>query len=143
MPWEKGLRRPFPGRKDMAARQSWIGSIVIDCTDFGRMSAFWQEALHYTPREAPEPGHVVLTDPDGVGPNVALEQGSEAPLRDYRLHLDLYSSDPEGEVARLLRLGATLERAAAPGEDFVTLSDPDGNLFDIVRKEGWTVGRCA
>ncbi len=125
----------------MPARKSWIGSLVIDCTDFGRMRAFWEEALHYVPREAPEPGHVVLTDPDGIGPNVALERTAEGPLRDYRLHLDLYSLDPDEEVARLLRLGARLVRPASPGEDFVTLSDPDGNLFDVVDKKGWEPGQ--
>jgi hypothetical protein len=27
-----------------------IGSIVIDCSNFDRMLAFWREALHYVPR---------------------------------------------------------------------------------------------
>ncbi len=121
----------------------WIGSIVVDCNDFPRMVAFWREALHYVPREAPEDGCVVLKDPEGRGPNITINLTSEGPLDQYRLHLDLYTPDPEGEVERLLRLGATLERPAEKGKDFVTLADPDGNLFDVVDKKGWSFGRHA
>ena len=121
----------------------WIGSIVVDCTDLQRMIAFWQEALHYVPRDSPEPDGVVLKDPEGRGPNLSLNKTSEGPLDDYRLHLDLYSSDPEREVERLLRLGATLVSPAKKGHDFVTLADPDGNPFDVIDKKGWASGRRA
>jgi hypothetical protein len=46
-----------------------IGSIVIRCYEFDKMMAFWQEALHYVPREPAEAGWVVLRDPAGRGPN--------------------------------------------------------------------------
>ncbi len=121
----------------------WIGSIVIDCTDFPRMLAFWQGALHYVPREPPEEDSVVLKDPGGQGPYLSLNRTSEGPLEPYRLHLDLYSSDPEREVERLLGIGATLKRPAQKRFDFVTLADPDGNLFDVVNKKGWSFGRRA
>lgn len=42
-----------------------IGSVVIDCADFDRMLRFWQEALHYVPREQANDGWVVLRDPEG------------------------------------------------------------------------------
>ncbi len=29
-----------------------IGSFVMNCKDFDRTAAFWQEALHYVPRRA-------------------------------------------------------------------------------------------
>lgn len=121
----------------------WVGSIVIDCRDLPRMIAFWQEALHYVPRDPPEPDGVVLKDPAGVGPNLTLSRTSEGPLDDYRIHLDLYSSDPEGEARRLVGLGASVRRTAGPGEDFVTLADPDGNLFDVIDKKGWKRGQRA
>ncbi|HYC12587.1 MAG TPA: VOC family protein [Nitrososphaerales archaeon] len=124
----------------MQERKLWVGSIVIDCHDFPRMMAFWQEALHYAPKYPAEKGWVILKDPGGKGPNVSLSQSSEGPLDDYRLHLDLYSTDPEGEVRRLVGLGAALKRPRAPGEDFATLADPDGNLFDVIWKEGLQFG---
>jgi len=125
----------------------WIGSIVVDCTDLPRMIAFWSGALHYVPRSPAQPDGVILKDPTGHGPNLNLSLSSEGPLEDYRLHLDLYATDPVAEVDRLLGLGATMERPAEKGHDFVTLADPDGNLFDIIDvnwpdgTEDWSFGR--
>jgi hypothetical protein len=96
------------------------------------MMAFWQEALHYVPAHPPDHGWVILKDPKGLGPNVSINLSSEGPLDQYRLHLDLYTPDQKGEVERLLRLGATLNRSPEKGEDFVVLADPDGNLFCVV-----------
>ena len=44
-------------------------------------------------------------------------------------------------MERLLSLGATLKRSPVKGEDFTTLADPDGNLFDVVNKKGWRFGQ--
>ncbi len=121
----------------------WVGSVVIDCSDLPRMIDFWRAALHYVPRDPPNEDGVVLMDPEGNGPNVSLYRTDEGPLRDYRLHLDLYASDPGVEVKRLVSLGATLVRPMEKGHDFVTLADPDGNLFDVIDKKGWTFGRRA
>lgn len=112
-----------------------IGSIVIDCDDFDRMMAFWQEALHYVPSRPPEGGWVILKDPQGRGPNVSLNQTNEGHLEEYRLHLDLYTDDQEAEVKRMIALGASLDRSPGPEEDFVVLVDPDGNLFCVVDTE--------
>jgi hypothetical protein len=120
--------------------RSWVGSVVVDCTDFPKMRAFWEAALHYVPRDPPDEEGVVLIDPAGKGPNLSLYRTAEPPLRDYRIHLDVYSSDPGGEVERLVRIGATVVRAAEPGHDFVTLADPDGNVFDVIDKTGWSFG---
>jgi Glyoxalase-like domain len=113
-------------------RGIWIGSIVVDCTHLTPMIEFWREALHYVPRDPPRPDGVILKDPGGRGPNLNLSLGTEGPLDDYRLHLDLYSTDPLADVERLLRLGATMNRPADKDHDFVTLADPDGNLFDVI-----------
>lgn len=112
-----------------------IGSIVIDCDDFARMMAFWQDALHYVPGRPPTPGDpfVILKDPAGKGLNVSIDQME--PERG-QLHLDLYRDDPEGEVERLVRLGATRYRPHEPGEDFTVLADPEGNLFCVVDTRG-------
>lgn len=132
-----------------AGNRIWIGSIVIDCTDFDRMYGFWREVLHYVPRDPPEAGWVVLKDPEGKGPNLSLNRSNEGPLDDYRLHLDLYVMDPHGELGRLLKLGARLVQPAQAGKDYVTLADPDGNLFDLVDVSWppgtmeWTFGQGA
>ena len=108
-----------------------IGSIVIDVNDFDRMMAFWQAALRYVPGRPPTPGDpfVILKDPAGKRPNVSIDG---MPPERGRLHLDLYTDDQEGEVQRLLGLGATRYRPREPDEDFVVLEDPEGNLFCVV-----------
>jgi hypothetical protein len=62
------------------------------------MLAFWQEALHYAPREPAKGGWMVLRDPDGRGPNVSLNQVPRKNSVRSRLHLDLYTNNRESEV---------------------------------------------
>jgi catechol 2,3-dioxygenase-like lactoylglutathione lyase family enzyme len=112
-----------------------IGSIVIRCYEFQKMLDFWQKALGYVPREPARGGWVVLRDPAGRGPNVSLDQYPEKRTgKRSRLHLDLYANDKQAQVERLIKLGATLYPwRYKPGDDFVVLEDPDGNLFCVVQ----------
>jgi catechol 2,3-dioxygenase-like lactoylglutathione lyase family enzyme len=125
-----GVRRKEEGRMK-------IGSIVVRCYEFDKMLAFWQEALGYVPREPEEDGWVVLRDPEGRSPNVSLERVPEPfePLgKTSRVHLDLYTTDQEGEVERLLGIGATrYPQEYRPDADFIVLEDPDGNRFCVVQ----------
>jgi hypothetical protein len=110
-----------------------VGAVVIDCNDFPRMLAFWAAVLGYAPREEPEEGWVVLRDPDDANVQVSLQKVPEPRIGKNRLHLDLYTSDLDGEIERLLGLGARrYERVRQPDEDFVTLEDPEHNLFDVI-----------
>jgi hypothetical protein len=112
-----------------------IGSVVIDCNDFIKMSTFWQEALRYVPRDPPEEDWVVLRDPRTEGVNVSLQRVPEARTGKNRLHLDLYTDDQQAEVERLLRIGATRHpRIPEADEDFIVLEDPEGNLFCVIDK---------
>ena len=115
-----------------------IGSIVIRCYEFEKMLAFWQEALHYVPREPAKGGWVVLRDPAGRGPNVSLDHVDARRVgRRSRLHLDLYTHDQQHEVERLITIGATrYPWRYRPGDDFVVLADPDDNLFCVVQVAG-------
>jgi predicted dithiol-disulfide oxidoreductase (DUF899 family) len=115
-----------------------IGAIVIRCFEFDRMLAFWRAALHYVPREPPETDWVVLCDPSGSGPNLSLDRAPDRRTgRRGWLHLDLYAGDREGEVERLVGLGATRYPWRYPAHaDYVVLEDPDGNLFCVVQVPG-------
>lgn len=111
----------------------YVGSVVIDCNDFARMYAFWRDALGYIPREPPEEEWGVLQDPEHSHVNVSLQKVPEPRAGKNRLHFDLYTGDQAGEIARLLGLGATiLPRTVIEGEDFVSLLDPEGNIFDVI-----------
>jgi len=114
-----------------------IGSIVVRCYEFNKMLRFWQEALHYFPREPAKGGWVVLRDPEGKGPNLSLDQYPEKRSgKRCRLHLDLYTNNRDAEVERLGGLGASrYPWRYKPGADFVVMEDPDGNLFCVVQKQ--------
>lgn len=119
----------------------WVGSIVIDCKNFDRMIAFWKAALGYEFRRPPSEDWALLFDPHRIGPNVAFQKDPEGPGKIYWIHFDLYSSEPESEVQRLLGLGATMLQPAKEGFDYVTLGDPDGNPFDVVEARGFKFGQ--
>lgn len=111
-----------------------IGSIVIHCYEFDRMVTFWQNALHYVPREPPSGGWVVLRDPAGKGPNLSFQAREKRRRARSWLHLDLYTDKRDEEVDRLVKLGARrYPWRYEPGADYIVLEDPDGNLFCVVQ----------
>jgi catechol 2,3-dioxygenase-like lactoylglutathione lyase family enzyme len=110
-----------------------VGSVVIDCNDFPRMVEFWEQALGYERKDHVEDDWALLRDPNGTHTNVGLQKVPEPRVGKNRLHLDLYAEDQEAEVQRLLSIGATrFDRLPEPGEDFVVLEDPEGNLFCVI-----------
>jgi len=119
----------------------WMGSIVVECKEFDRMIEFWCAALGYRTRRPPRDDWVILVDPFERGPSLSLQKVAEGPDADYRFHFDLYASDPEGEVERLIGLGARMLAPAQSDRDFVTLSDPDGNPFDVIDCRGFSFGQ--
>lgn len=109
----------------------YVGSVVIDVNDIEKMRAFWQDALGYQKAHASD-DWVKLVDPNEKGVSVSLQVVPERREGKNRLHLDLYAKDQLAEVERLERLGAVRERGPNQGEDFVVLSDPEGNLFCVI-----------
>ena len=111
----------------------YVGSTVINTADVARASAFWTAALGYVVHHS-DATFAVLAHPNRRWSNVSL-QLSVAPKRGRnRLHLDLYTADQEGEVARLEGLGATRPPWEYPEDaDFVVLADPDGNEFCVIQ----------
>ena len=112
-----------------------VGSIVIRCFAYEETFAFWKAALGYEVEHADSNGgFVILRDPVGRGPNISIDQ---APVRRSGkrswIHLDLYTSNQNSEVERLVGLGAVRYPWRYGAEaDYVVLEDPDGNLFCVV-----------
>ena len=110
-----------------------LGNIVLRVDDLERQSAFWSAALGYDVHQ-PDDDYIVLTPPDGHGPNVALDR-VRAPVQvPPKIHLDLLTDDQAGEVERLKALGATeVHWSKRPRDaDYVILADPEGNRFCVV-----------
>lgn len=106
-----------------------LGSVVINCVDLERMTAFWSAALDLTPSPYGDETFQVLR---GRRVNVSL-QVAETPVsaRD-QMHFDLYSDDQPSEVKRLIGLGATQVRHNRdPENDYVVMTDPEGNEFCV------------
>ena len=112
-----------------------IGSIVLRVDDLQRQADFWAAALEYVRHDDGKSDDFVLLGPkDGVGPNLSLDNVPSQVQIPPRLHLDLYSEDQPGEVARLKALGATEVQwdKRPPDADYVILADPEGNRFCVV-----------
>jgi catechol 2,3-dioxygenase-like lactoylglutathione lyase family enzyme len=113
----------------------YVGSTVINTADVERAIAFWTATLGYVVRNADET-FAVLTDPQRRWSNVSLQLSDQPKRGRNRVHLDLYTTDREGEVARLEGLGATRPPWEYPPDpDFVVLTDLDGNEFCVIQSE--------
>jgi catechol 2,3-dioxygenase-like lactoylglutathione lyase family enzyme len=105
-----------------------LGSVVVNCADLDRMTAFWSTALHLDPAPGGE-GFRVLR---GTGVNVSLQVARTPVSARDQMHLDLYTDDQAAEVRRLVELGATFVRHHdEPDDDYVVLTDPEGNEFCV------------
>jgi catechol 2,3-dioxygenase-like lactoylglutathione lyase family enzyme len=112
-----------------------VGTVVVNVQDMRRAVDFWSSALGYRPRESSwDPDFMMLEHPDGQGLPVSLQRADGPPAEAVRLHLDLYTSEQDRQVRRLLDLGATqVDDWPYPDDpDFVVLRDPDGNEFCVI-----------
>lgn len=113
-----------------------MGEVTFDARDAARLGLFWAEALGWDvgpdaseyvaqvggPRRAPDslPLLFVQVPDDKAGKN--------------RLHLDLVADDVASEVARLVKIGATVVHEKTEwGHHWVTLQDPEGNEFCVAQ----------
>ena len=105
-----------------------IGSTVVNCADLETMTEFWTRALGLVPssREPGDDFRVLL----GVHVNLSLQVADSPVSGRDQMHLDLYSDDPQVQVARLIGLGARFVRENVE-EQYVVLLDPEGNEFCV------------
>jgi catechol 2,3-dioxygenase-like lactoylglutathione lyase family enzyme len=110
--------------------RSRINGILIDCNsdDIQAAARFWAEALG-RPIDPDHPGtrgdYVMLeTPPDEIAVQVQRVD------HESRVHLDIETDDIPAEVARLEKLGATVDTAM---ERWVVMRAPSGQRFCVVR----------
>lgn len=102
----------------------------------GKAGGVWTQALGYS-----SPGGFgefwPLVPTNDSEPLLVLQKVSEPPAGKNRMHLDLHVADWESEVARLQGLGASRlsdEVIEGFGHQWVVMTDPEGNEFNIVRR---------
>jgi hypothetical protein len=126
--------RRYGGGMDAAARNAAAREVylVLDANDPELIARFWCEALQYRRVDRLEQ-YVILLPPDGKAGSPMLVQGvDDAKASKNRMHLDLHVADPEGEVERLVALGATRLGTGSIGDiRWTTMADPEGNEFCI------------
>jgi predicted enzyme related to lactoylglutathione lyase len=118
---------------------STLRNITVDCSDARKLAHFWAAALGWNIYHDDEPP--VLVAPQfpraGAVPTMLFIPVSEPRTVKNRVHIDLQPSDRtrEGEVERLLELGATVveDHRTDDGAGWVWMADPEGNDFCVER----------
>ena len=128
---------------------SRISHTSLDCTDAYALSEWWKVVLGYTdvPDDPNEPSHpeCMILDP-GTGHRVLFIEVPDPTPGKNKMHFDLRPTDRtrDQEVERLLGHGAELvddlRSADASGAGWATLSDPEGNLFCVLRSDAEVSG---
>jgi hypothetical protein len=112
------------------AHRSRINGILIDCNvdDIGAAARFWADALG-RPVDPGHPGtrgdYVMLETPPGEW-SVQIQRVTH----ESRVHIDIETDNIEAEVARLEKLGASVDKRL---ERWVVMRAPSGQRFCIVR----------
>ncbi|HSZ49236.1 MAG TPA: VOC family protein [Streptosporangiaceae bacterium] len=114
-------------------------AVTLDCADASELADFWSEALGRPVDDGAttEFAAIGLADPPGPQAVWMFHQVPEGKTAKNRFHPDLVTPDLDGEVKRLIDLGATRQGDYdESGAQWVTLTDPAGNEFDVVAVEG-------
>ena len=105
-------------------------SMVINCADIERMTAFWCAVLGLEPHSHGETFRVLR----GRHGNVGLQVADDPVTYRHQMHVDLYcaAADRDAECARVIALGATHVRESGdPDDAYVVFTDPEGNEFCV------------
>lgn len=117
-----------PRRPDLHAH-----NVVMDCADHDVVVPFWAAALGWE-RATVNEQFVSLRPPPGLDAPFALlfQKVPEPKIVKNRAHIDFDAGDMEGEVARLVELGATVIAERSLGAfRWTVVADPEGNEFCV------------
>ena len=127
---------------------SVLRHITFDCADAWTLGEFWKQVTGYVddPANPNEPGdeEYLIVPPQG-GPGFLFVPVPEGKVVKNRVHSCLSPDDRtrDEEVERLLAVGATVyeDHRKPDGAGWVTLLDPEGNEFCILRSAAKREGR--
>ena len=118
-----------------------LAAVTVDCEDALTLGRFWSAALGrpLDPNPSSDFAAIGMTEHRDVQgwqlggePTWLFNKVPEPKTAKNRLHIDLTGPDWAGEVDRLVALGATkLAEHKEYGTEWVTLTDPEGNEFDV------------
>ena len=110
-----------------------IHAITIDTSNPQTLAAWWSEALGIAIGN--DYGLIVQLAASADVPPFQFQKIENAPTERNRVHFDLKTNDLDGETERLGALGASVvQKFELPQIRYTTLTDPDGNKFDLVQE---------
>ncbi len=103
----------------------------VDAKDPVSLGLWWQQALRWVVvNDSPEEFEIRPTF-DQL-PGLLFVAVPESKVIKNRLHLDFRPDDQDGEVDRLLSLGASRVDIGQGEQSWVVLADPEGNEFCVL-----------
>jgi hypothetical protein len=110
-----------------------FGQVVIDSERANDIAAFWSGLLERPVTEGANQFFAMIpASEDPRFPAMMFLAVPEPRQGKNRVHLDLVATDLSAEVDRAVGLGATkVGEFDEYGTRWVTLTDPEGNVFDI------------
>jgi hypothetical protein len=109
-----------------------VAHVVIDCTNAAELAGFWSAALSHPVDEGAGEYFATVGRAGKASPVLMFLKVPEPKAGKNRLHIDLHGPDWAAEVDRLVSLGATKQSSHREyGTEWVTLTDPEGNEFDL------------
>ena len=107
-------------------------TVVVDAIDPGRLARWWAEVLDFQ-LLSEERDEAVIGEGADTYPQLLFGLAVEPKQGKNRLHIDLAPDDREGEVERLVNMGAR-RFDIGQGDDvsWVVLADPEGNEFCVL-----------
>ena len=121
-----------------------LKQLVVDCRHPARLAGFWAaaldgfEVLPYDADEIARLAELGLTPETDtsvivVGPGLELgfQQVATVDIPKKPMHMDVSAADREGEVGRLVALGATVKQRF---DDHTWMLDPEGNDFCVTNE---------
>src|SRR3954453_2961063 len=102
-------------------------AVVVDATDPARLARWWAEFLGLRILDEDDRDVIVGVASD-VEPILYFSRNDDAvKTGKNRLHLDLSPDDRDGEVERLVNMGARRVDIGQGDRSWVVLADPEGN----------------
>lgn len=123
---------------------SLISHTTVDCRNAYELSEWWKQVLGYVDVDGDPnlPGHeeCMILDPETQHQVLFIEVPEDKSVKN-RIHFDIAprSASRDAELEWLVSLGATVvgdhRGQYGPGTGWVTLADPEGNEFCILRSK--------
>jgi predicted enzyme related to lactoylglutathione lyase len=108
-----------------------LGMITFDSTDPGPLARWWASQVDGSIVEEND-GWFYVVALASAPYRLAFQKVDDPTPGKNRVHLDMTAENLDDEVARLVESGATEIQQHTMGDfRWVTLSDPDGNVFCV------------